>query len=145
MDFTPLHDALDAAEAKEIPVPWRERLRYPFARRIPPIRSFIRKHRLWPLIEFAYSEVVREYGTARVTMEVPPWDPKFPHVSLHLAVPLCHIEFEMVFDLEEAIHQVLDQRFGRELGRKLLLTIQPDTDYLPLFDGLPPLPASLAK
>lgn len=145
MDITPLHDALDAAEAKERPVPWRTRLRHPFARRVPPIRSFIRKHRLWPLIELAYTETLREYGSVRVKMEVPPWDPTFPHVSLDLSVPLSDIEFEVVFEFEEAIHRILDHRFGRETGRKLLITIQPDTDYLPLFDGLPPFPASLAK
>lgn len=144
MDFAPLHQALDAAEAKEIPVPWRVRLRRPFARRIPPIRSFIRKHRLWPLIEIAYAETVREYGPVKVTMEGP-WDPQFPHVSLHLSIPMCDLEFAMVFELEEEIHRMLNERFGRGTGMKLLLTIHPDTDYLPLFDGLPPLPASLSK
>lgn len=125
-----LYDAVDAApEARPLPI--LARLRRPFARREPTVKSLIRKHRLWPPLEFAYDEVVREFGSARVRMRVSGLDERLPYVWLDLRVPT--EDTGLLLDLEERLRNEVEERFGGEASLRVSITVDPDPDYLPLF------------
>jgi hypothetical protein len=126
----PLYDAVDAAPVAR-PFSFRERLRHPFARREPTVRSLIRKHRLLPALEYAYDEVVREFGSARITVEVEGIEDGFPYLSLHAYLPT--VDLEHVLEYEQDLSQRVRPYVERKHRFRLLLTLHRDPEYLPLF------------
>lgn len=124
-DRTALYEA-----AGTEPLSWRERL--PFVRP-RSVRALIQKYRLWPVLEFAYDEIVRELGPVRIRQMRIGSD---PNGSLYLSVEVLAqtTEHEPLFEFESTLYTSLGKRFGRsDTLRRLLISISPDPDYLPLF------------
>lgn len=126
-DRTALYEAAGAE-----PLSWRERLRLPFVRP-RSVRALIHRYRLWPALEFAYDEIVREFGRpVRVkTMRVHTDFDGSLYLTVEFLAPT--VEIEPVFEFESALDGLLGGRFGRKTARRLSITIHRDPDYLPLF------------
>ena len=115
----PLHAALPAEPEASL---WT-RLRHPFARRAPTARSLIRKHRLWPAMELAYDEVVREFGSARVEISAESDPDGFPYVRLNFQVP--RLEMEPLLEFASVLRAGVRERFGSIGSPHLTITINP--------------------
>lgn len=129
-DRTALYQAAEAASPPASAPLWR-RLRSPFAPRRYSVQSLIRKHRLWPALEFVHDALVREFGRVRVRMSVSGEDERFPYVWLDIRVP--SVDTELMLDLEDVLSEMVQERFGRGTWLRLSITVNPDPDHLPLF------------
>jgi hypothetical protein len=127
---TPDRAALHAAvpvDARSL----RARLRHPFTRRAPTVASLIRKHRLWPALEFVHDELMREFGSVRIEMTTSDPADEFKLVCFDAYLP--EIEAEHVVELEEVLSEQVTDRFGRATSLRLLVTLHSDPNHLPLF------------
>jgi len=129
-DRAPLYGAVDAAPAAR-PIPFLTRLRHPFARREPTVKPLIRKYRLWPALEFAYDEMLREFGSVRVRMRVSGFEERFPYVWIDLRVP--SEDIDLMIQLEDRLREQVSDRLGDDTSLRVSITVDPDPDYLPLF------------
>jgi hypothetical protein len=125
-DRAALHAAVPA-DARSL----RERLRHPFTRRAPTVASLIRKHRLWPALEFVHDELVREFGAVRIEMTTSNPADEFKLVCFDAYLP--EIEAEHVVELEEVLSEQVTERFGRATSLRLLVTLHSGPNHLPLF------------
>jgi hypothetical protein len=118
-DRAALHAAIPA-DAR----PLRARLRHPFARRAPTVASLIRKHRLRPALEFVHDELVREFGTVRIEMQVAGLEERFPYVWMDVRIP--ESEADVLIDREDALRDQIMKRFGDDAALRLSVTVNPD-------------------
>jgi hypothetical protein len=111
--------------------PLRERLRHPFARRAPTVASLIRKHRLWPALEFVHDELVHEFGSVRIRMEIQEDVEQRPYVSVHAELPT--LDMDRALDFESELRTRVRRDFSPSRPG-LLVTLHPDLNHLPVSD-----------
>jgi hypothetical protein len=119
----PDRPALHAA----IPVETRslvDRLRHPFTRRSPTVASLIRKHRLQTALEFVHDELVREFGSVRIRLEIQEDLQQRPYVSLHAELPT--LDMDRALDFESGLRTRVRRDFARSTRPGLLITLHPD-------------------
>jgi hypothetical protein len=125
-DRAALHAAVPA-DARS----FRERLRHPFARRAPTVASLIRKHRLWPALEFVHDELVREFGSVRIWLEMQEDVEQRPYVSVHAELPT--LDMDRALDFESDLRTRVRREFAPSRPG-LLITLHPDPNHLPASD-----------
>ena len=109
-----------------------DRLLHPFARRAPTVASLIRKNRLLPALEFVHDELVREYGSVRIRLEMQEDVEQRPYLSVHAELPT--LDMDGALDFESELRARVRREFARSTRPALLITLHPDPSHLPLFD-----------
>jgi hypothetical protein len=117
-DRTALHAAVPA-DTRSL----RARLRHPFTRRAPTVASLIRKHRLWPALEFVHDELVHEFESVRIGMQVAGLEERFPYVWMDVRIP--ESEADVLIDREDGLREQIVQRFGYDAALRLSATVNP--------------------
>ena len=125
-DRTALYEAAGAE-----PLSWGEKLRLPFVRP-RSVRALIHRYRLWPALEFAYEEVVRELGPVRVRpMRIGSEPDGFLYLTVEILAPT--IEIEPLLEFVSSLRASARERFGRTASLRLSISSDPNPEYLPLF------------